>query len=306
MSEDPPHASIVVCTRNRHDKIGAAIESLLAQDYPSYDVTVIDQSTTDETERALDRWAGDSRLHYVHSTVAGLSRAYNRGIRESTGDILAFTDDDCLVRPDWLATIVAAFSADQEADLLYGSVDPLDDPSGRRGGAPYLTIAEPERLNKKTGFRVVGMGANFAARRRLFDRIGGFDEVLGGGGPLRSSQDFDLAYRAYHAGSTIVLRPDVTVIHDGFRADEDWPSLLLAYGIGDGAFYTKHARCRDPYAIWLLVRQLGASTGKWVGKRVLGRDAGSFNYVRGFTQGMRQSFRFPVDRVARMYVPVDA
>ena len=71
------------------------------------------------------------------------------------------------------------------------------------------------------------MGANFAARRRLFDAIGGFDEILGGGGPLRSSQDYDLAYRTYRAGRVILLRPEVTLRHDGRREAEDWPALLL-------------------------------------------------------------------------------
>ena len=95
------------------------------------------------------------------------------------------------------------------------------------------------------------MGANFAARRRLFTSIGGFDEVLGGGGPLRSSQDYDLAYRTYKSGSSILLRPEVTLRHDGRREIEDWPTLLLNYGTGDGGFYTKHVRCLDPYAAWL-------------------------------------------------------
>ena len=111
------------------------------------------------------------------------------------------------------------------------------------------------------------MGANFAARRRLFDAIGGFDEILGGGGPLRSSQDYDLAYRTYRAGRVILLRPEVTLRHDGRREAEDWPALLLNYGIGDGAFYTKHVRCRDPYALLLLTRRLGRTGSSHLVKR---------------------------------------
>ncbi len=65
------------------------------------------------------------------------------------------------------------------------------------------------------------MGADFAARRRLFDRAGYFDEMLGGGGPLWSSQDYDFAYRTYKAGGVILLRPEVYVRHDGRREDEE-------------------------------------------------------------------------------------
>lgn len=294
-------ASIVICTRNRHDQIAAAVAGVLAQDHPAFDVTVIDQSTTDETERALDRFANDRRLRYVHSDVAGLSRAYNRGIRETAGTILAFTDDDCVVEPNWLSSIVAAFAAEPDGDLLYGRVDSFGESADEVAGTPFLAVTAPERLSKGDGFRVVGMGANFAARRRLFERIGGFDEVLGGGGPLRSSQDHDLTYRAYRAGLVTLLRPEVTIRHDGFRPSDDWPGLLLAYGTGDGAFYMKHVRCRDPYAAWLLSRQLGLTVGKWVVKKMIGRDPGPFGYVRGFLEGMRGSFRFRVDRQRRLY-----
>jgi hypothetical protein len=166
---------------------------------------------------------------------------------------------------------------------------------------PSLLISEPARLSRRDGFRVFGMGANFAARRRLFDAIGGFDEILGGGGPLRSSQDFDLAYRTYRAGRVILLRPEVTLRHDGRREAEDWPTLLLNYGIGDGAFYTKHVRCRDPYALLLLTRRLGRTGLSHLVQRARRRHGAGGSYVRGMLVGIRESFDFGVDRDARLY-----
>ena len=129
--------------------------------------------------------------------------------------------------------------------------------NGGEALTPLLRIDKPERLDRANGFRVFGMGANFAARRSLFERAGTFDEVLGGGGPLKSSQDFDLAYRAYRRDAPILLRPEVIVRHDGRREREDWPALLRAYGFGDGAFYSKHVRCGDPYAAWLAAKKFG-------------------------------------------------
>ena len=95
--------------------------------------------------------------------------------------------------------------------------------------------------------------------------------MLGGGGPLWSSQDYDLAYRTYKAGGVILLRPEVYVRHDGRREDEDWPKLLLAYGSGDGAFYMKHVRCLDPRATWLFAKQFGTTAAKVVVKTILRR-----------------------------------
>jgi GT2 family glycosyltransferase len=276
---------------------------VLANDYPSFDLTVIDQSTTNATRRVVEPLAAaDSRLRYVHIDEAGLSRAYNCGIDRTKGELLAFTDDDCIVAPDWLSSVAKAFEAEPDGELLYGQVVAAGESPDDIRKTPALAIQVAERLSKKDGFKVFGMGANFAARRSLFSSIGGFDTVLGGGGALRSSQDFDLAYRAYRGGHVILLRPEVSLRHDGRRETEDWPALLTAYGTGDGAFYTKHIRCRDPYALWLLARQVGETSAKWVAKTLLGRKPMNMYYVRGVLSGIRGSFKFRVDRTTRMYI----
>jgi hypothetical protein len=149
------------------------------------------------------------------------------------------------------------------------------------------------------------MGANFVARRSLFERTGTFDEMVGGGGLLKSSQDFDLAYRAYRRNAAILLRPEVIVRHDGRREREDWPALLRAYGFGDGAFYSKHVRCRDPYAAWLAAKQFGALSAKVVIGRALGRRHDEIDYLSGFVQGVRGGLEFGVDRATLLYTEKD-
>src|SRR5258708_645433 len=96
-----PFVSAVICTRNRSDKIGNAVESVLANTYANFDLTIIDQSTNDETEAVLRRSGEhDSRIRYQRMNKSGLSRAYNQAIASTTGPIMAFTDDDCLVPSD--------------------------------------------------------------------------------------------------------------------------------------------------------------------------------------------------------------
>ena len=102
-----PSVSVVICTRNRPDTVEQAVASVLANDYPAFDVTVIDQSTSVATENVLRRLLDtDRRLRYIHVYEAGLSRAYNTGIDRTQGELLAFTDDDCVVPRDWLSAIV--------------------------------------------------------------------------------------------------------------------------------------------------------------------------------------------------------
>jgi glycosyltransferase involved in cell wall biosynthesis len=297
-----PFVSAVICTRNRPDKIGNAVESVLANTYPNFDLTIIDQSTNGETEE-ISRRVGqrDGRIRYQRMSKSGLSRAYNRAIASTTGPIIAFTDDDCLVPSDWIEKIVTAFEEQRDGELMYGQVLPAYPENDGEALTPLLRIDKPERLDRTSGFRVFGMGANFAARRSLFERAGMFDEVLGGGGPLKSSQDFDLAYRAYRRNAAILLRPEVIVRHDGRREREDWPALLHAYGFGDGAFLSKHVRCRDPYAAWLVAKHVVVVSAKFVAKRVLGGRPAEIIYLSGFVQGVRGGLRFGVDRATLLY-----
>lgn len=301
--------SVVICTRNRPDKIGAAVTSVLANDYPAFDLTVIDQSTTDATERVVRSLP--QHIHpvkYVHMNAAGLSRAYNLGVKETTAPIIAFTDDDCIVPEDWLQRIAHAFSEEPEAELLYGQVVPkpleAEDyvESEPTKYIPALEFSKQERLSRQDGFKIFGMGANFAARRHLMDRIGGFDEVLGGGGPLRSSQDFDFEYRAFRAGAIILLRPEVTLLHDGGRDPGDWLKVMRNYGVGDGAFYSKHVRCGDFYALTLLLRMISKDMARVLIKPLLGRhDPSRRAYVIGFLIGIRDGLKFSVERSTKRY-----
>ncbi len=298
------HLSVVICTRNRPDLIGNAVSSVLAQSYADYDVLVVDQSTDDRTGEIVRGLANaHARLRYLHTDKAGLSRAYNIGIRETQGEIIAFTDDDCIAPTDWLDRVYAAFQAERDAELLYGQVLLPAALADKPDDVPTLPIAEPWTLNRaRAGFVIYGMGANFAARRSLFTRIGGFDEVLGGGGPLKSSQDYDLQYRAYIAGVTTAYRPEVVIDHYGVRTPEQWPVTDRAYGTGDGAFWAKHVRCGDLYALRLLTAHLLRNgTRELLHTTGIRRRYSRARYLRGCLAGLVGSWKFGVDRRTRMY-----
>lgn len=299
------HLSVVICTRNRPDLIGNAVASVVANTYPDFDVLVVDQSTDDRTGEIVRALAAEyANLRYLHTDKAGLSRAYNIGIRETSGEIIAFTDDDCIAPPDWLHRVRAGFDAEPAAELMYGEVRLPASLADKVNDVPTLYIGRPWSLHRsRAGFVVYGMGANFAAKRSLFNKIGGFDEVLGGGGPLKSSQDYDLQYRAYVAGVTTAYRPEVGIDHYGVRTPEQWPVTDRAYGTGDGAFYSKHIRCGDMYALQLLVSLL-AKNALREALHALGirRRYSRARYLRGCLAGIAASWRFGVDRHTRMYL----
>ena len=308
-SPSPP-VSVVICTRDRPDTIGSALDSVAAQDYPDFEVLVIDQSRGDETERIVEearrRCPG---IRLVRLRTPGLSRAYNTGVREARSELLAFTDDDVVAPPDWLRSIALAFADNPGAGLLYGQVlipPELASRENRDGVTPALTIPRREVLDRRHGFHVFGMGANFAARRTLFERVGDFDEVLGGGGPLQSSQDFDFVYRVFRAGESTLLEPDVVVYHHGFRSNEEWPATMRSYGVGVGGFCFKHVRLGDPYAAWMLCQFLAVATARVLKRLLTLRPAGNhWAFLSHIVAGMRRSLRFRIDRPRRLYITAE-
>jgi GT2 family glycosyltransferase len=303
--DQAPPISVVICTCDRPDTLERAVHSVLAQEYPNFELIVLDQSRDDGTEKIVRAFADqDSRVRYCRLAERGLSRAYNRGVSEARHELLAFTDDDCLAARGWLTAVADACAEHPDAGLIYGQVlGPLEAEAHRSDGEiPTLPIRRLERLSRRDGFRVFGMGANFAARRSTVQRLGGFDEVLGGGGPLQSAQDFDFAYRVYRDGGVILLDPRVIVHHYGFRSNAEWPATVGSYGVGVGGFYLKHVRAGDAYAALLLARVWVRVAPRLLAQVLLRRPTLIYRtYLGHLAAGMWRSRSYPVDRRLRLY-----
>jgi hypothetical protein len=93
----------------------------------------------------------------------------------------------------------------------------------------------------------------------------------------------------------------LTLQHDGWREHHEWPALNHGYGIGDGAFYAKHVRCGDLFALILLLRRLGNRAVRLAGKTLLRRDASDRHYLFGMVSGIRRGAQLDVDRGQRLY-----
>jgi glycosyltransferase involved in cell wall biosynthesis len=298
-----PAISSVMCTRNRPRSIGQAVASVLANDHPDFELVIVDQSTDNQTEQVLKAHALDQRLKYIHVEKAGLSAAYNLGISEASASTVAFTDDDCQAPVDWLRSVEAAFGRYPEVEMLYGQTLVGPELAHTPGVVPSFVISEERVLGQGLGFQVAGMGSNFAIQKSLISRIGGFDEALGGGGPLKSSQDFDFLFRAWRSGALTLLSPDVRVNHYGLRAGADWTATLKAYGVGDGAFYMKHVRCGDFYAMKLLAGIIFRGAAREI-INPLRRKPSKLAYLLSCLKGIGLSLRYNIDRNKRLYTPV--
>jgi GT2 family glycosyltransferase len=238
-----PAVSVIVCTYNRCEKLRRSLEAIaaaaLASEIP-VEMIVVDNNSSDATEAVVEAFARASPIpvRRVLESSQGLSYARNRGIREAQGDIIAFTDDDCIADPGWIAAIAKEFAAAPEVMIVGGRVD-LHAPEDR----PVTIRPIDERVRYSSADQIYGhiIGCNMTFRRRLVDRIGGFDPALGDRYGV-TADDIDFAYRALRSGAGIVFAPDARVRHDhGRRTDAEIARLQRTYLRGRGAFYLKHA-----------------------------------------------------------------
>jgi hypothetical protein len=137
---------------------------------------------------------------------------------------------------------------------------------------------------------LVVSNANLSMRRHLLERIGGYDELCGPGGLLRSSDDGDITLRMVRSGAKWKVCPQIAVVHaHGFRTHAAAKHLLDDYEYGNGAIYGRALRRGDLLSGgWFLVRQLVRATRHWLPSRHEdARDTRGALRMRGFWQGFR-------------------
>ncbi len=214
--------SVIVCTKNRPKELARCLRSLLATTDRPDEVIIVDNEPSASASRIVIE---SLPVIYVAESRPGLSRARNAGLREATGDIVAFTDDDTCVHPDWIRRLREAFDSPQVMSVT-GLVLPseLDTPAKvafekgmggfSQGYQRIIYDGEFMERTKRGGTPVwrIGAGANMAIRREAFDLVGGFDERLGAGA-AGCSEDSEFWYRLLAAGGQCRYEPAAVAFH---------------------------------------------------------------------------------------------
>ena len=294
MPDVRPPIACVIASRDRPEHLAAALASVLRSRRPGDEVVVVDSASRDDGTRRVAEGAG---VRCVRCDQPGVARARNAGLRATSAAVVAFTDDDCLVTPEWAASVAAAFeSAADDVAFVTGRVLP------DQQVAEMLSVLVDETPRTFTGAQEpsgIGHGANMAWRRVAFEAIGGFDETLGPGARLRYAEEHDAFWRVLRQGWSGAYDPSVVVTHRQWRGRTEFLKIKWGYGFGTGAFASKVTRL-DP---GLGVRMLRES----VWDRGLGqawRDLRS-GYEAGAAGGVAKTAGVFVGAVRGALTPVD-
>jgi glycosyltransferase involved in cell wall biosynthesis len=212
---------IVIPTHNRAASLRRTLSSVLAQTYAGSppEIVVVNNNSSDETPAVCGEFAA---VRMVNEPRQGLSYARNTGIESldhfDRDDVIAFIDDDIEADCDWVAQLAAAFDSEPSIDCVGGRVlasDPHALPAWLTPDhwAPLALQDHGPARRKFDASAPIGLvGANFAFRKSVFDRLGGFSpDVQRVKDGIGSTEDHEFLSRLYSAGGIALYTPEALV-----------------------------------------------------------------------------------------------
>ena len=213
--------SAIICTHNREQYLGLAIDSLLQQDFSDFEIIVVDNASTDGTRQVVESRLPNPKLRYIYEPVTGLSVARNTGAKNSQSPIIAYLDDDAIATPQWLRVLYSAYENHPKLAIAGGKVTLIwpegiipppwlsDNLAGNLGeynlGDQWVEIQNPGLTPR---------GLNYSIRRSFLEKIGGFDVNLGRVGKrLLSNEELQMTELALEQGWQVAYVPEALVAH---------------------------------------------------------------------------------------------
>ncbi|MGJ8633168.1 MAG: glycosyltransferase [Luteolibacter sp.] len=240
----PTHKySVIICTRNGASRIATCLTSIENLSHPPHETIVVDDGSTDDTSSIVSKNFPAVRL--ITIPPSGLSHARNTGAAAATGEILAFTDDDCEPDTEWLTRLDKAFqnpaiSAAGGPNLPPPPNTPEEAVIHAAPGAPthvLLTDTRAEHLP----------GCNIAVRKITFDVIGGFDPIF-----QTAGDDVDFCWRLTDTGHHMTFVPGAFVWHHRRPSILAFLKQQIGYGKAEKILLEKHPHrfSKDGEARW--------------------------------------------------------
>ncbi len=293
-----PAATVVVPSYNRPKQLEDCLEALTGMEGIDFEIVVVDDGSPEPLAPICERFG--PRVTCIRQKNSGPAKARNRGAAEASGAFVAFTDDDCRPRKEWLATLVAAH--DRRDDVLVGGHVENGLP-----GDPFATASQDlcdflyEHFGAASGDLPFFTSNNIGLSRDAFLRMGGFDETF----PLAAAEDRDFGLRWREHGGRMIYETKAVIDHfHGMTLKKFWRQHS---NYGRGAFHLhrvlddrKSAQVkREPWTFYAMLvlhplRRRGLGGLYHMALMVLTQ----FAMVRGYMLARRETRRAEADRKA--------
>jgi cellulose synthase/poly-beta-1,6-N-acetylglucosamine synthase-like glycosyltransferase len=249
-----PPVSVVIPTRERPKILDRCLDHLVALDYPSYEILVVENAPTSHATRELVERRAEQfeQLRYLREDRPGQSWARNRGLAEASAPVVAFADDDVVVDRTWLSALVSGFGRADDVGCVTGMIL-----AAELETEAQLLLEEYGGFNKGFERRIFdleegraadplfpytagrfGSGASMAFKADILRRVGGFSLALGTGSPPCGGEDLTAFLKVVLAGHQLVYEPAAVAYHRHPLTYRLLLRQLFRYGRGLGAYMT--------------------------------------------------------------------
>lgn len=255
-----PNVSVIVPVYNAQNSIKECVDSILSLDYPNekLEFIFVNNSSTDNTQGLLEEYNG--RIRILYERKKGPAAARNKGILNSTGEIIAFTDSDCTVDKNWLKNIVNPLR-DERIGIVGGKILSKR-PCNKIEEFGELIHDHYRAINVYKPPYAITM--NWASRRSVLMDVGLFDESF------TRCEDVDLSHKIMQADYRLLYEPDAIIYH----SNEKTISGLFIEGLKHGFWSIKaHKKWND------LISRIGHRRFNFETYKDLVKSL--FNYIAG-------------------------
>ncbi|HEY4272745.1 MAG TPA: glycosyltransferase [Candidatus Udaeobacter sp.] len=198
-----PTVSVIVCSYNGARTLAACLNSLGKLNYPAYEIILVDDGSADDTAYVAAQFP---QVRYIHQSNHGLSHARNTGAAAAKGEVLAYTDSDCMADADWLYYLIGTLVSGDYAGVGGPNITPPAE-----NWIQACVAAAPGGPNHVLLTDIVAEhipGCNMAFYRWAFEAVGGFDPEY-----RKAGDDVDFCWRIQQAGRVIAFSPTAIVWH---------------------------------------------------------------------------------------------
>lgn len=235
----PIKVSVLICTYNRHELLKDALRTLIKETREKPDQVVVVNGGNEEADRVVESFREriDIELKLVKTVNKNLAVSRNVGLPYCTGDIIAITDDDARVFPDWIAQMKHAHEEHPEAGAVGGPIFAAEDHRLINRIANYVIF--PTQASKRYVRTVPGVNCSY--KRKAVEETGAYDEDLFRG------EDVDFNWRMKRLGYEIYHDPTIRVYH---YHRTSWLGLAKQVYMYGRAYYLVRAKWPEMYSIY--------------------------------------------------------
>jgi GT2 family glycosyltransferase len=231
-----PKVTVVVALYNAAKTLDECLGSLGKLDYPDYEVIVVNDGSTDESQSIIDRHP----FRCITGENGGVSAARNRGLAAATGEIVAYIDSDAYADPDWLRYLVRTFLESDAVGVGGPNFVPPDD--GWIAKCVYRSPGGPTQVMLNDAAAEHIPGCNMAFWKWALDEIGGFDPIFTAAG-----DDVDVCWRLLERGHRLGFSPSAVVWHHRRSSVRAYWRQQVGYGMAEAVLERRHPSKFNPW-----------------------------------------------------------